>query len=319
MKKILYSVFGISMFLTISCSDKEQFDITGDNVNRIFVNTQSNYVNNIVFNIIHTPIGNMGDEIKVKIPVRATKPTSSDVRVSFAIDQALLEGYNSANQTAYQAVPASVLEMEGEELTITSGRTASTDSLNIHISNVSTLTESSYLIPIRIQTISGAENSEISSNLNTILIRIHTRSTNVYDGPTSVPGTLINDRTGWMATVNPTPTAGAASNMFTTSAQQHWTLSPSSPCDITVDMATEKSGIQGIRMVSANNYRILNVETFTSSNGTDWLSQGVSTVANANNQFIRFYSPVQARYLRVSVKGWQSDNNIRVIQYHIYQ
>ncbi|TJZ60649.1 DUF1735 domain-containing protein [Sphingobacterium olei] len=319
MKKIIFSVFGISILLISACSDKEQFDVTGDTVNRIFVNTQSGYVNDITYNIIHTPIGNMGDEIKLKVPVSATKPTSSDVKVSFTVDPTLLDTYNSMNQTGYQTVPANLLEIEGQELTITSGRMSSTDSLYIHIPNVSTLTESAYLIPVRIQTISGAENSEISSNLNTILIRIHTRSTNVYDGPTSVPGTLINDRTGWVATVNPSPTAGSASNMFTTSSQQHWTLSPSVPCDITVDMVTEKSEIQGIRMVSANNYRLSQVETFTSHNGSDWISQGVSAVANSNNQFIRFYSPVTARYLRVSVSGWQNNNNIRVIQYHIYQ
>ena len=60
MKKIMIKgLLGMVLLLQSACSEKEQFDVTGDNVNRIFVNTRSSYVNEVSFNVIHTPIGNM--------------------------------------------------------------------------------------------------------------------------------------------------------------------------------------------------------------------------------------------------------------------
>ena len=246
-------------------------------------------------------------------------PVSSSTRVTLALDPNLLDAYNAQHQTAYKAVPSNLLEVGNGDLTIPSGATLSADSLSIRVRDIATLTDPSYLIPLKITSVSGTSNASISENLSTVFLRIATRSTNVYDSPTAVPGTLINDRNGWTAQVSPTPTAGQANLMFTTSTQQHWTLAPAAQCDIDVDMGSIKESIQGIRMVSANNYRVTQVETFTSLDGVSWNSQGISTVSNANNQFIRFYAPVRARHTRIRVLGWQNANFIRVIQYHIYQ
>lgn len=320
MKKIMIKgLLGIALLAQFSCSEKEHFDVTGDNVNRIFVNTRSSYVNEVSFNVIHTPIGNMGDDVAIKIPVRATMPVSSSTRVTLALDPTLLDSYNAQQQTAYKAVPANLLEIGNGDLTIPSGATLSTDSISIKVRDIAALTESSYLIPLKITSISGAADADISGNLSTVFLRIHTRRTNVYDSPTSVPGTLITDRTGWTAQVAPAPTAGQVAWMFNTSTTQHWTLAPAAQCDIDVNMGSIKEGVQGIRMVSANNYRVTQVETFTSLDGVTWDSQGISTVSNSNNQFIRFYAPVRAHHTRIRVLDWQNANFIRVIQYHIYQ
>ncbi|WP_270089099.1 discoidin domain-containing protein [Sphingobacterium sp. SYP-B4668] len=312
MKKILNSVIGVSMLLMTSCSNKEHFDVTGDSVTKIFVNTQTSYINNLEFNVIHTPTGNMGDQVQVKIPVRATEPVTSDVSVSLAIDNSLLKVDD-------RAVPTEWIDIEHTVLKIASGTTHSVDSLVVNIPDVSMLTEPSYLIPIRIKSISGSSNSEISSNLSTIMVRIKTRSTNVYNSPTSGGGTIVTNRAGWTATVDPEPTAGLANNMFTTSTSQHWTLSPAAPCHIQVDMQAQKTDMKGIQLSSSNNYRLTNVETFTSNDGTSWTSQGTSSMVNANNQYIRFYAPVSARYIRIAVLGWQNNANIRVSQYYIFQ
>lgn len=310
----------IALLTTLfACSDKEHFDVTGDTVNRIFVNTRSSYVNEVSFNVIHTPIGNMGDNVSIKIPVRATMPVSAATRVTLALDPSLIDSYNAKNGTAFKAIPTNLLDIANGHLTIPSGATLSTDSMSIQVKDIAALTDPAYVVPLKITSVSGAAGATVSENLSSVFLRVNTRSTNVYDSPTSVPGTLITDRNGWTARVTPTPTAGQVAWMFNTSTTQHWTLAPAAQCDIDVDMGSLKDGIQGIRMVSANSYRILQVETFTSLDGSTWTSQGISSVANANNQFIRFYAPVRARHTRIRVLGWQNTNFIRVIQYHIYQ
>lgn len=130
---------------------------------------------------------------------------------------------------------------------------------------------------------------------------------------------MIVERSGWTATVVPEPSMGAAGNMFTNSNQQHWTLAPAAECAITVDLGEMYADIQGMRLGSSNNYRLALAETSVSANGTEWVSQGVAPLANANNQHIQFYAPVTARYIRVNVLGWQNSSNIRVTQFYIYQ
>ncbi len=320
MKSFSQIFFGAALlFCFCGCSTKEEFDVKGDATNRIFLNTQTAYVNNVNFQLIHTPVGNVGDQISIKIPVRSTKPASGNISVRIMMDNALIDSYNRDNQTSFKAVPDNLVQLTDEDLLIATGNTVSADSLALKISDVATLTESMYLIPLRISSISGNSGVEISTNLNTVFLKISSRSTNVYDAPTSVPGTMIVDRSGWEAIVNPMPTAGQANFMFTTSTQQHWTLSPSAECDIDVDMKSVKSQIQGLRMVSANGFRIIRAEVFSSMDGVSYSSQGIATLVNGNNQFIRFYSPITTRFLRVHVLGWQNASNIRVIQYNIYQ
>lgn len=320
MKKLLHKVFGLALLLCLgACALNDEFDVTGDPTNRIFLNTQTAYVNNVDFQLVHTPVGNVGDQVNIKIPVRSTKPASGNISVRIAKDNALIDSYNRDNQTSFKAVPDNLLELTSEELVIADGSTVSVDSLVVKITNVTPLTEPAYLIPLRISSLSGSKGAEVSTNLNTVYLKISTRSTNVYDAPTSVPGTMLIDRAGWEANVNPMPTAGQAAFMFTTSTQQHWTLAPSAECDIDVDMKNLKNQIQGIRMVSANGFRITRAEIFSSPDGVTYSTQGVATLANANNQFIRFYAPITARYIRVHVLGWQNAANVRVIQYHIYQ
>src|SRR5690606_12665083 len=147
------------------------------------------------------------------------------------------------------------------------GQSVSSDSLVFKIKDYTLLTDEAYLVPIKIKSVPNNSAIEISNNLNTVYIRIKTRRTNTYEAPTSVTGTQLTTRTGWTATVTPTPTAGTANNMFTTSTSQHWTLSPSRECEINVDMVSTRNNISGILMTSSNNYRILKVETLSSIDG----------------------------------------------------
>lgn len=163
------------------CEAEKQYDFPGDAVSRIFINTQTNNDNRYTFNVVHTPAGAMGDEVVVKLPARATQPVQSDTRVSFAIDHGLVAAYNDAHQTDFAPVPEGLLTIVNESLTIAKGQTISTDSLVISIPNRDALTEASYLVGLRLGSLSAGGATEISENMDKAYIRIQTKVTNVYD------------------------------------------------------------------------------------------------------------------------------------------
>ena len=303
----------------VACDDEIHYDVVGDTTTRIFINTQTSYVNSYSFTVAHTPAGSVGD-IMVKFPVKSTQEVSSDVQVSLAVDNSLVDEYNQAHNSAYHTVPQGSVSITGEMLTISEGTMLSSDSLTVTVINMSALTEEEYLLPVRIAQISNASGAAISTNLSSVLIKINTLETNVYDMPAAsdMTGEPMSDKSAWSATSS--VPINNLSRMFDDRTNRYWLTSPQE-LDFTVDMGDVVSGITGIRMHSfSTNYSLTKIGVYSSIDGEEWVEQGIANLSTASaHQHIKFYSNVEARYLKMHILGWVSSQYIVVTQFDVFR
>jgi hypothetical protein len=322
--KNLYAIFFIqAVCLLYACSEKIQYDITGNSTNKVYVNTETSYVNNYKLSVVHTPISEVGN-ITVTFPVRCTHEAATDLTVTFAADNSLIDAYNSANSTTYLVVPDGLIVLSNNGLTIPKGAIASSDSLTISIPNnmLSQLTSSGYVIPIRISGISSTSNTVISSNQSIVYVVITTSWSNCYDNTLigDMVGTLITPRTSWSATLDATLVSGTLPQMFDGSTTTYWRISPSAFTMI-VNLATQYTGITGIRTNSnTTSYDLTQVRVSSSTDGTTWVYQGIPLLSRANAyQYIKFYSPITAKYLKIEAVTWYSTSRIYMAEFDVYK
>ncbi|HEY4784392.1 MAG TPA: discoidin domain-containing protein, partial [Bacteroidales bacterium] len=158
--------------------------------------------------------------------------------------------------------------------------------------------------------ISNNNNAAVSVNQNTAYVIINTVLTNCYKSPvlTDMVGTLITTRTSWTGTIDVTLTSGTISRMFDGKTSTYWYVNPAKECNVTVDLSAVTTGITGLRIHSySTNYSLTSIAVYSSSDGSNWTSQGIATLSTATvYQYIKFYLPIDARYIKLDVKGWKS-------------
>lgn len=311
-----YTIFLLGLVCIFNaCKKDETFDINGDTTSRVYFNIGSYTVrsyDSFNFLIRHTPAGSVGNEIKAVVKARATLETEENTKVSYSIDNSLIDGYNKANGTSYVAVPGGILELSVTQLNIPQGGLISSDSLTISVpqAKMASLTASGYVVPVKITSVNEAKNVAVSTNANTVYVVIKTVQTNVYDAPTAtdVVGTLNTVRTGWTATLDATLTSGALANMFDASTTTNWYINPPKTVNLVVNMNAAITGIKGVRFhTSTTTYYLTTANISTSLDGVTWTSQGTANFAITNAyQYVKFYSSVNARYIKLEITGWRS-------------
>jgi hypothetical protein len=311
--KIAYLLFGITAVALTGCKDTA-YDVTGDTVNRVYINTHTSTTNTYSFSVVHTPVASTGT-ITASFPVRCTQEAKTDLQVTLSIDTNLVSTYNKANSTRYKAIPNELTTLTNNVLTIPQGQTISKDSITITVPSdkLSQLTDSSYLIPVKISTVNVSEKDAAgSSNYNTVYLKISTSKTNIKSGAGSsdMVGTIVSTRTGWTITSDASTMSGSGSNVFdsSTSTAYYNTSSSISTLTFTVDLATTYTTISGLRIYTryANyGYYSSTVGVYTSTDNSTWTSQGtVNLSATYNYNYICFYSTVSARYIKLVMSGW---------------
>ncbi|MDE6146565.1 MAG: DUF1735 and LamG domain-containing protein [Bacteroidales bacterium] len=95
------------------------------------------------------------DPIQKTLTAKLAKAVSEDVKVTFELDETLIEQYNSKNGTAYQLIPSASLDFEeGKEIVIPAGKVAS-ESEVFTIRYTKSPNAEVYAIPVRMRYISG--------------------------------------------------------------------------------------------------------------------------------------------------------------------
>lgn len=296
-----------------SCSDEESYDVVGDTANIIYINTQHwNPIkasrNLFSFSIVHTPAGDFGD-VLVKYPIRSTKPMSKSVIVKAEMDISLVDTYNKTCGTKYVALPDGVLDVSKAMATIENGKSNSVDSITFSInpSKRALLTASTYLAPVRLVSVSES-GAELSKEYNTAYILISTSSTNCYQKPvvSDMVGALVSDRSAWKASFD-VNSYGAISNLFDGNTDSDVYFS-STKSTLTLDLAKAYSSITGLRIHTWEvQYGLKNINVSSSNDGTNWTLQGGAALATGNiYQYIKFYSAISSRYIKLEITEWSS-------------
>ncbi|WP_423126563.1 BT_3987 domain-containing protein [Gaoshiqia sp. Z1-71] len=324
LKYIVISVAVFGAFLFQSCSEDETFDVTGATENKVYINTYAwspanTPKNTFMYKVTNTPIGSIianTDQIEVKFGVQCTHVAPENLRVKFETDQSLIS-------EGYMALPNGVtLSMDKTELIIPKGTTKSADSITLSIDSdkLNLLAVATYMVPVKIASVSNG-NSAVSSNLNAVYLMIETTESNCYNFSVAndMTGALITSKTGWTGTVNAPLVSGTPANMLNTMTSSYWRVNPQ-VFDWSVDMVSERTNITGIRIHTNNAaYNFTKLKVFSSTDGVSWTSQGITelTIGNAY-QYIKFYEPINARYLKFEVLGWRSTTQIRVALFDVY-
>lgn len=323
-------LLAVALCILTSCKKDQVFDVNGDETNRVFFNVENytvkNY-NSFAFFVKQTPTGSVANDIKAEFPVRLTQQAVQEIKVSYAVDNSLISAYNSQNKTNYVALPAGVAEWSTAQLTIAQGATLSTDVLKFSVAKekLPQLTAAGYVVPVKITSVNGAKNTEVSSNASIVYVVITTVQSNVYDSPivTDMTGTINTAaRPTWSATLDAALTSGTLANLFDTSTSTSWYVSPAKAVTLTVDMAAARSNITGIRFhTSTTTYALTTANVWTSIDGLTWVSQGTANFSVVNAyQYIKFYSAVNARYVKLDITGWRSGSTrIMMTDFNIYQ
>lgn len=307
-----------------ACSDEMKYDITGDSTNKVYVKTPTSYVNKYNFSILHTPISSNGN-ITATFPARCTQEAATSLSVTFAMDNSLIDAFNKANSTTYSTVPAGLVELTNPGLTIPKGAMSSSDSITISIPGavLSQLTDDAYVVPVKITTISNSNEAAISSNLNTVYVVITTGWTNCYDSPLigDMAGILITPRTGWAATIDVTLYSGLLTQLFDGSTSSYWQIRPPTKYNLVVNLASEYTGITGIRTNSnSTSYGLTKVIIYSSSDGVSWVTQGSPTLSTSSAyQYIKFYAPIIAQYIKIETVTFRSTSRTYMGEFDVYR
>ncbi|MEE4213833.1 MAG: DUF1735 domain-containing protein, partial [Bacteroidales bacterium] len=249
-----------------SCSEDIEYDITGDTANKVYINTHTSYVNKYQLNVIHTPVGSLG-EISARFPARCTQEAGASIRVNFEIDNSLVDIYNETNSTGYSQVPGGLAQLSSSSITIPQGALASSDSLEISIAgdDLEQLVDEAYLIPVRISSVEDGGGVALRTNLNTVYLIISTIVTNCYDRPgeDDMEGAIVEDRSAWTAEMDIPVNLGSLDRLFDGNTRRYGGVY-SQECNLTVNLGALYNDISGIRLHTySRNYGITSAVVYT--------------------------------------------------------
>ena len=293
----------------VSCDDDDEYDFPG--TDRTLVYAKGSTAN---YSVLVSPIlTSSGVDFSTYATVN--KRAAGDIRVTYVIDNSLIDTYNDENGTDYIAVPDELILIENPTLVIPKGEMQSAEAFNIKLNDppekLALLDKDSrYLIPVRLDEANGG-GSDISTSLNRpSYITIEVSNNVIATGEdTSNAGTEVTDFTGWAATCS---TGDDVSAMLDGNKNNYFQISSDSPFDVTVDMGKEyKFGaIKGMLYeIYWGNYGFDNgsfpqgMTISVSTDGTNWLELGENPNGDswsaATN--IVFAGTITARYIKLGI------------------
>ena len=200
------------------CSEDETYDVYGEKTNRVFVDpNQSNVTECTVYK---TPIGLCGDAL-ANVHVRMQYPAQQAVKVSGAADMSLVAEYNEQNSTDYAALPdAAVKALEITPAEMEGGKNTADIQVSLPTEARTSLTESDYVLPIRIANPGGKDDGREISTLDDkskAYLVIHTSDEEIASltGSKSVDCNIINTPVGVFGGVDSKFTVALKASVYT--------------------------------------------------------------------------------------------------------
>lgn len=319
---ILASLAIASAMSITSCNDNDDYDVVGNPNNLVFTDDYST-----TSSVVQIPGATIAG-LDIKIPAKCNKMATSDIKVTFVIDNSLIDAYNAENGTEYLPVPENALVLTNQTVTIPAGQYKSVDAFGIALTdNADALAtidnEKGYLIPVRIDATQGAQKASSVKSESYIVINVtHT----VIDPDATTgnrQGSLVQDRSEWTVTpATGTTASGNLSLWFDGNNRNHSAIESDGDFAVAiVDLGKEYS-FDGI---FANYYYVYwgnygyeegcfnNTKLYISSDKSEWTSVGVvESDGYSNASFVGFYGMVTARYIKIeqpATEDWYGNSS----------
>lgn len=131
------------------------------------------------------------------VNIASPNPTTQDVTVSLAVDQATLDAYNKANGTSYQLLPATLYQVSSLTATVKAGSRLAPINLSFFtgadkVPDPTAYNDAQYALPLKIT--SASNNVPVSSNYGSKIIFLKIK--NAYDGDYRSVGTFNHPTAG---------------------------------------------------------------------------------------------------------------------------
>lgn len=290
------------------------------NRNVMYVNTNFAKVNSslgalslsngtIKSDIIYTPGGVDGPD-KLKFPGYLSQPIPKPAEITIGLPgNSAVDDYNRRYRTNYLPFPEGAYSLVNNKATVPVDAFESRDSFEVKISNKSAFQKDlSYLLVLRIED-EGIVEPRLSAQEMYLIVNAGFSNFNLSN--TSEPDELLN-RNGWSVADYGSQSYGDARNVLDDNYNTSWMTSVRT-ANITLDMGAMQT-LKGIQLSPnykyAVSYNISIFEIATSEDNVTWTTQGnysgkpfTGSVSSPEKRNIHFYSPVQARYFKITYGG----------------
>jgi len=286
-----------------SCSDDDNYDVKGNPNNLTYIALNS--TNTVTCAIVQTPIGTFG-EVNGEFPVKIQRAVTTNTTVSATIDNSMIDDYNDANDTEYEAIPNDI-PVTITNATILQDTIASYDSITVSIDDayLPQLTNTNgYLIPIRLSSISGDSKAQASEERGYGYVVINVSQTLLRDGGTEdqIPGTMLatSETTDWECSL------GSWSTLIDGSTWSYLAYSNGSAWTVDMKKVYKVGGIAYFNTYGDWGYNASSIKLELSEDGNTWTDCGTATNMATNSdgyQIVCLYGAVSARYIRLTVNA----------------
>ena len=306
-----YCMIAMATCFLFSCRDEQTFDITGDIVNKVYIN---NYLSSsgVSSTVTITPAST--PDLTMRFPIQCTRFASEDIRVRFSLDPSLTAEDYSPFPEGFTVV------VDHPEVVIPKGAVCSADSVSVSIDgDMQKLPNGKYIYSVKMMSVSG--DAQISADFSAVNVKIQSNWTNSINNGTTLPGgTAITPKSGWSATgIANSPERLFDANTATSSYASTGAVTP--PVTIEIDMKANYDAVTGFRFAySSNSYCMTRAIIYTKTETGDYEFQGDVTLTRATSQVIRFYQPVNARFIKLEVQTvYNNSYGLRITDFNAYR
>lgn len=260
--------------------------------------------NEMASTLVNTPAGLVIPEDTLRFHVRMSRPASSDVKVSVALDNTAAEEYDATAEL----LSTDVLKLLTDEVTIPAGQIISSEEIVIAINDESAAVEAleKYAVAAVVLNASGAG---VAQEYNTYIWKLYKETLNVYaelntgaviEGMTEIP------KSDWTFSTTNTNYGNEITDGDISAWNYGMVSTPGGTMTFEFSSPRKVSAFACITPQYASYYRYgvgaLKVET--SDDGETWTGHGTVTLQQLTGNGVwtvaKFYEPVTAKYFRYS-------------------
>lgn len=302
LKNLLYcGLIFLAVGLITSCSDDESNDPYDTNYVYTYAPGISEY--SLRYKEDGTFIKTIGKE-QMLVPARCTKPAPSDLTITFAIDNSLVDSYNKAHGTDYVLLKNA--KLENTSLTIKKGEYISAESLKVIYADMVEFTDGTmhFILPITITEVKGG--GVASSDYRNFFLTYESMLVTMGD-ETAPTGNKIEDRTGWTISKNGTVSTQITNDLTDGDTDTDTSCSKAEETIFVVNLGKEGT-ISSIGLTYyANYYSSAKAAVATSLDGSNYTSLGDVDLRYAAQHCLNLYTAKEAQYLKITLSGyWNS-------------
>lgn len=320
----LIIVWICSVFVLLSCTKEEYYDFQGDSQNRVYFKTTNHTIDGfdkLEIKILKTISGLFIEPLN--LPVYSTKPANGDITVSLLPASDLVSSYNKLHGKNYKEFPAESVNFS--DVSILSNSIQSNDKFQLEINSevLDNIEPGEYLLPLRISRVVG--DAYVSSNRDKVyvVITLSVDEDNIWNEAPEDKGELyMGERSKWYvdcfnSSFNNDKIAFLFDNNESTYVDYKLDIVDGQDSGFIIDMQKNISNISGIYEVFDWKFdAIQKSEIYTSDDKNEWIYQGRFENYEESCSII-FYSPVEARYIKIVVKDTSRDN-FDINEFNIY-